>query len=114
MYNQKDIDNLLDIIDYIDKIEKFVKDIPDADAFFKNELVFDAVLMNFINIGESIGRLSGEIMAKHEEVPWQRVKSFRNIIAHDYLGIDAEEIWQILKKRLPKFKKDVQSVLKIE
>ena len=111
-HKQKEIDTLLDILDFAGKIESFTADISDADCFFKNELVFDAVLMNLVNIGESIARLSDEFITEHNEVPWQKIKNLRNIIAHDYLGIDAEEIWQIIKNRLPEFKDAVEDVLK--
>jgi hypothetical protein len=39
---------------------------------------------------------------KYFEVDWNKIKDFRNLVAHDYLGIDAEEVWQIIYNHLPK------------
>ena len=41
-------------------------------------------------------RISGELKKQYPKVEWHKIKGFRNMIAHDYLGIDAEEVWQII------------------
>ncbi len=56
---------------------------------------FDAVMMNFIVIGEIVGRLSGEFKEKYNQINWKKVLGFRNIVAHNYFGIDAE-VWEII------------------
>lgn len=63
-------------------------------------MVFDAVLLNFVNIGEMALRISDELKDSTREIPWKDIIGLRNIIAHDYLGIDAEEIWQIIQDDL--------------
>ncbi len=67
--------------------------------------------MNFINIGEMVDRLSTELKARHTDFDWQKVKDFRNLVAHDYLGVDAEEVWQIIRDDLPSLKKTVEQIL---
>lgn len=57
--SERDTENLLTIIDSCSKIEKFTDEIWGFDQFHENIVVFDAVLMNFIVIGESVSRLSG-------------------------------------------------------
>jgi uncharacterized protein with HEPN domain len=47
----------------------------------------------FFVIGEMVDKLSEEIKRKHPEIEWIKIKGFRNIVAHDYFGIDAEEVW---------------------
>lgn len=59
-------------------------------------MIFDATLMNFVLIGEMCDRISDELKKQHPEIDWKKIKGFRNMIAHDYLGIDAEEVWQIV------------------
>jgi uncharacterized protein with HEPN domain len=54
--------------------------------------------MNFIVIGEMSERLSSELKEQYPEVNWQKIKDFRNLVARDYLGIDAEEVWQIYNR----------------
>jgi len=110
--SKKDKGNLLAIIDSCSKIEKFTADLWDADAFFSDEKTFDAVLMNMVIIGEAVGRLSNELKDKNKHVSWMRIKGFRNIVAHDYFGVDAEEVWQIIKKNLPELKHQIEEILR--
>jgi uncharacterized protein with HEPN domain len=65
-------------------------------------------MMNFVVIGEMVDKLSIDFKNKHPEIEWHKIKGFRNIVAHDYFGVDAEEIWQIIKNDIPKLKKDIQ------
>jgi uncharacterized protein with HEPN domain len=73
--------------------------------------VFDASLMNFITIGEMADRLSKELKDRHADLDWQKVKDFRNLVAHDYLGVDAEEVWQIIRNDLPILRSKVNDLL---
>jgi len=66
--SEKDKGNLAAIIDSCSKIEKFTDDIWDADAFFEDEKTFDAVLMNFVIIGEAVARLSNEFKEKKNQI----------------------------------------------
>lgn len=68
--------------------------------------------MNFVIIGESVVRLSEELRAKENQVPWPQIKGFRNIVAHDYFGVDAEEVWQIIKNHLPELESQINNILK--
>ena len=108
----KDKTNLKSLLEAIQKIENFVKEVSSADEFFQLTEKFDAVLMNFIVIGEMVDRLSEDFKEDNSQVDWRKIKGFRNIIAHDYLGVDAEEVWQIITNHLPKLKIKIQEILK--
>lgn len=71
-----------------------------------------AVLMNFVIIGETISRLSNELKERETYIPWEKIKSFRNIVVHDYFGVDAEEVWQITKNNLPGLEMHLSKILK--
>ncbi|NOQ30765.1 MAG: DUF86 domain-containing protein [Helicobacteraceae bacterium] len=58
-------------------------------------------------MGEIISRLDEDYKDKHNEIPWQKIKDFRNIVAHDYFGIDADEIWDIINNKLLPLKEDI-------
>jgi len=109
--SEKDKGNLSAIVDSCSKINKFTDDIWDLDSFFADEKTFDAVLMNFVVIGEAVARLSDELQEKEKHVPWLEIKGFRNMVAHEYFGIDAEEVWQITKSNLPELEKIIQKIL---
>ena len=68
-------------------------------------------MINFIVIGESVSRLTETLKEKENQVPWSKIKALRNIVAHDYFGVDAEEVWQIVQVNLPKLKFKVKSIL---
>lgn len=67
--------------------------------------------MNFVVIGEMVNKLSERFRKDYSSINWSKVKDFRNIIAHNYFGIDAEEVWQIIKNDLPKLKDDINRIL---
>jgi len=92
----RDRPNLLAMLDAIARISEYTRGIASPETFSAESIVFDATLMNFVVIGEMADRLSRDLKARHDEVDWQKIKDFRNIVAHDYMGVDAEEVWQIL------------------
>ena len=111
MYN-KDKQYILDIKESITKILHYTKSTKKFDEFEKNNLVFDAVVMNIIVIGESVNKLSQSFKEKYHHIEWVKIKGLRNVIAHDYFGIDIEEIWQIIQNTIPNFEEQIRKILK--
>jgi uncharacterized protein with HEPN domain len=99
------------IIEAIDRIIEYTSSINTADDFNNDYRNFDATMMNFVVIGEMIDKISDEFKRKHSEIEWIKIKGFRNIVAHDYFGIDAEEVWQIIKTKIPTLKTDIKLLL---
>jgi uncharacterized protein with HEPN domain len=85
----KDQHCLESIIEAIDRIIEYTCDIKSADDFNNDYRNFDATMMNFVVIGEMVSKISAELKSKHPEIEWIKIKGFRNIVAHDYFGIDA-------------------------
>jgi uncharacterized protein with HEPN domain len=108
----KTLFNLKALIEAITKIEIYSQDFLSGDDFYHDSKSFDATMMQFVVIGEIIDRLDDEYKINHDEIPWQKIKNFRNIIAHDYFGIDADEIWDILSNKLIPLKDDILKLLK--
>jgi len=103
---------LLSLLESIDKIKLYSQDFSNADDFYHDQKSFDASMMQFVVIGEVISRLDEAFKEEHNEIPWQKIKDFRNIIAHDYFGIDADEIWDIIHGKLLPLKSGIQELLK--
>lgn len=97
--------------DAIAKITRFADAHRDADGLFDDEQAFDAVLPNFIVLGECAARTSTNTRRDWPEIPWKGIKDFRNIVAHNYFGVDAEEVWQIIRDHLPDLDKRLAEVL---
>lgn len=72
----------------------------DQDQFIASSLIQDAVLRNLQVLAESTQRLSDAFKSQHEAVAWHKISGLRNILVHDYLGIDTETIWLIITKDL--------------
>ena len=70
--------------------------------------------LNIAALLEAIGKIevySHNSADAHSDIPWQKIKDFRNIIAHDYFGIDADEIWDIVKRKIPQLKSELQRLV---
>ena len=110
--SHKDFSCIVSIIDSIDKIEKYTVGYKNADEFYNNPQSFDASMMNFIVIGEMAEKLSEEFKEiSGSKINWNKIRSFRNIIAHNYFGIDAEEVWQIINNSLKSLKVEVKNFI---
>ena len=99
------------IIESIDTIQRYSNSSHTADDFYHDTKSFDACMIHFINIGEMIDRLSTEIKNTHTNIPWREIKDFRNLVSHNYFGIDADELWDIILHHLPVLKSDIQKIL---
>jgi uncharacterized protein with HEPN domain len=111
--SSKDKHSLQAILEAISKIHRFTKDHSDPDSFNEDDKAFDAVMMNFIVIGEMVSRISSDTKKANTQIDWNRIKGFRNLVAHDYFGIDAEEVWQIIVNDLSTLKKEIDKILSV-
>ncbi len=109
MYKKDEIIIFL-MLQTIDKIFEYSSGFSNADDFVKDGKSFDAVMMNFVVLGETVSKLSENCKKKNSQVIWYKIQAFRNIVAHDYFGVDEYEVWQIIKYHLPKLKIDLDSI----
>jgi uncharacterized protein with HEPN domain len=107
----KDQHCLASIIEAVDRIIEYTTGIKSADEFNDDYRNFDATMMNFVVIGEMVDKLSEDFKREHHKIEWVKIKGFRNIVAHDYFGIDAEEVLQIIKNKIPILKIQIQKLL---
>ncbi|PIX33239.1 MAG: DUF86 domain-containing protein [Bacteroidetes bacterium CG_4_8_14_3_um_filter_31_14] len=108
--SEKDKFTLLAMLEAIDKIEIISAEIKSAEEFEKDFRFFDACMMNFIVLGEMTLRLSPAFLEKHSEVEWHKMRAFRNLVAHDYFGIDLAKVWDIIKLQLPPLKTKLKQI----
>ena len=81
------------------------------EQFMASHTRQDAVLRNLQTMAESTQRLSDPLKQKHPEVDWRRIVAFRNVLVHNYLGIDMDIIWEIIGRDIPPLKQAVGSML---
>lgn len=85
----------------IRKIVEAVKDIPDYEALENEWMRYDAVLRNLEVIGEAARQVPDSIKETYAEIPWNDMYRTRNILIHQYFGVDAQIIWRIVTVHLP-------------
>ena len=71
-------------------------------------------IRNFEIIGEAVKKIPEEIRKKYADVEWKEAAGFRDVLIHDYFGIDLEAVWDTVRNNIPSFKKQIVNVLKSE
>ena len=100
---------LAHILECADRIEQYIGQ--DREAFLRNTMVQDAVIRNFEVIGEAAKRIPEQFRGVHTEIPWRLMAGFRDVLIHDYEGIDLERVWRIAKEDLPAVKTAISQIL---
>ena len=98
-----------DIQKSIDKLEKYTSKIT-FDDFCKNEMLVDAVIRNLEIIGEASKFVPDEIKEKHSDIPWRAIVGLRNVLIHEYFGLDLENIWKIIVEDIPSLKNKIKRI----
>jgi uncharacterized protein with HEPN domain len=97
------------IRDAIVRIEKYTAQ--GRKAFFNDTMVQDGVIRNLEVIGEAVKNLPPELKRRHPEIPWRSITALRNILIHEYFGVDIEIVWRVVQRRIPTFKRHVEAML---
>lgn len=71
------------------------------DQFVEDRKTIDAVIRNFIIIGEAASHLPEDFTEMHPDFPWREMRDMRNIVIHEYFGVDNRIVWATLQKNLP-------------
>lgn len=87
------------ILSRVERIERYTAE--GRDAFLRDDKTQDAVLRSLQTLAESTQRLSEVRTAAYSGVDWRAVAGFRNVVVHNYLGLDLEQVWQIIEHDLP-------------
>jgi len=104
-------DDLIYIEHMLDCIHRIDEYIDDKEQFYASRLVQDAVIRNLQTMAESSQRLASEIKQQFDDVPWKEISGFRNILVHDYLGVDLDVIWSVVEQELPRLEQALSSYL---
>ena len=100
------------MLETIEEIIRYTSNYNTAEELYQNDRDFDAAMMNFLVIGEEVGKLTVDLKTTNKQINWEKIYSLRNIIAHHYFGINVDIVWQIISIDLPKLKDDLNLLLK--
>jgi len=101
---------LTDIAERIQRIEIYTQG--GRDIFLESLIIQDAVSRNFELMGEGVKRVSQDVKQRYPEVPWRRIAGFRDVLIHDYLGVDINEVRNVVERNLPDLKQQISLILR--
>ncbi|RJP36935.1 MAG: DUF86 domain-containing protein [Desulfobacteraceae bacterium] len=81
------------------------------EDFSQDRKTFSAVIREFEIIGEAVGKIPENIRKDYQNVEWQDIKDFRNLLIHEYFGIDLEIVWKIIQDDLPILLRAIHEIL---
>ena len=92
-------------------IRRLEENTKSREEFMHSHTLQDAVLRNLQTMSEATQRLSESARTKHPEIEWSRIGAFRNVLVHNYLGIDLEIIWEITRKDVQELKRVITTMI---
>jgi uncharacterized protein with HEPN domain len=110
---RRDRQRLLDILDALDWIAKAVAHRTEAE-FLADETLRYAIAQRLTVIGEAVARLTPQITAGYNSVPWPDIVGLRNILVHEYFGIHWPFVWQTAVDHAPVLRGQIVEILKAE
>lgn len=99
-----------DILESIGLIGQYTKDVS-SEEFNQNRELQDAVLRRFAVIGEAAKNIPQDFKNKHPEIQWREILGMRNIVIHEYFGVELVRVWETIKKDLSLLKKQLEDLV---
>ena len=83
----------------------------DQDHFLTDRCIYDPTLRNIELIGEAATHIPDQVREEHPDIPWRRIVGTRNRVAHGYLGIDDDVVWDVIQTDVPDLLPKLRRVL---
>lgn len=99
-----------DIIEAVARIREYTEGLTE-EAFVSDRKTQDAVIRNMEIIGEAVGSLPDDIKASRGEIEWRKIVAFRNILIHEYFGVNVRILWDVITSKLDELEKCCRELL---
>lgn len=103
---------LEDIDEALDAISEYVENM-DFATWTRDRKTVDAVIRNLEIIGEAASHIPDDFQEKHPGIPWYQMKAIRNVLAHEYFGVDKDVLWQTIQEDIPPLKRKIKKLLSL-
>ena len=91
------------------RISRFIR--PGQEAFFASDELQDAVIRNIEVIGEAAKRVSPVARDQFPGLDWKAICGMRDVLIHDYIGVDLVEVWNVASLRIPELRLALEQFL---
>ncbi len=105
-YNER----LLDILEAIENIEKYAS--CGHEVFENDELIQTWIIHHLQILGEAAIALPDSFRKKYPEIPWSKIIGMRNILVHNYFGVDVDVVWAVVVNDIPDLKQKIENAVK--
>jgi len=102
---------LTHILDSINLVEEYLKGKSKLD-FLNSKQLQDSVIRRIEIIGEAIKNIPNDIKKNYSQIPWKEITGMRDILIHQYFGVDLDLTWQVIEKDLPRLKRQISDISK--
>ncbi len=111
--SRTDLTYLSDILDAIQAIQDFTQGY-DYESFVNDRKTRDAVVRNLEVIGEAVKKLSRSIKARYPQVEWRSIAGLRDVLIHDYFGVNYKEVWAIVTEKIQPLREEIEKIIQLE
>ena len=73
----------------------------DYESFAADKKTVNAVIRSLEVLGEATKQIPALFRKKHPEIPWSKMAGMRDVLIHDYMGVDLRTVWNVVRERLP-------------
>lgn len=101
---------LNDILECIELIAEYIEGLT-AEQFKNSSKEIDAIMRRIEIMGEAVKNISKETRKKYPDIPWRQIAGMRDIVIHNYFGVDEDMVWEVATKDIPALKDLVEQII---